>query len=101
MRKALGAHLKYEQAGGIRRLVSGIQLALGVPVWLSAARPGWVPADLRKLALAAWAVCLAGLLWTIAVEWRWHRRCVTLADTSSKRQTGPMTSCADEGGEAM
>jgi hypothetical protein len=102
LRAALGAHLKYEHASGIRRLVSGLQIALSVPVWLSAARPAWVPPDLQRLVLAAWAVCLGGLLWTLAFEWRWHRRCVSLVEApSSETQVDPTTSCTDERGEAI
>jgi hypothetical protein len=101
LRTALGAHLRYEHASGIRRLVGGLQIALSAPVWLSAARPSWVPPDLRKLVLAAWAVCLGGLLWTLAVEWRWHRRCVSVVEARPSETAGPTSGCTDESGEAI
>jgi hypothetical protein len=101
LKAALAAHLRYEHAGGVRRIVSRLQIALGVPVWLSAARADWIPSDLRRLVLAAWVVSFAGLLWAGFVEWRCHRRCIRLAEAPSPAtQVGP-TGCADEPGEAI
>jgi hypothetical protein len=98
----LAAHFSYEHAAGIRRLVGGLQIALSLPVWLAAVRADWIHSDLRRFFLAIWVVCFGTFLWAIFVEWRWHRRCVELADATLKApQLDPATGCAGGHREAV
>jgi hypothetical protein len=104
LRTLLEAHLRYEHAGGVRRLLGGLQLVLGAPVWVSAARPAWVPDDLRRLVLTAFALTFVAFLVAMLVEWRCRLSSVRLADGGGRaggdRGAGA-PGCTDRRGEAI
>jgi hypothetical protein len=76
----LAAHLAFERARGVRELIVHGLLALSLPVWIAAARPEWMSADSKRLALAAWLVAAVGLVFAFGSERRWHRRCMALTE---------------------
>ena len=71
--RVLQAQLNLEHARGIREIAVYLLAGLGVPVWLAAIRPGWLPRDLQTGVLTVWFLCLVGLVAAIAAEWRWRR----------------------------
>ena len=74
LRKVLELHAEIDRARGGRQLLVFVLAALGVPVWLSAALPGFLPKTVRSFSLAAWAVCLLCLALVLASEWRLRRK---------------------------
>jgi hypothetical protein len=74
LRDALAAHLALERARAHREFLVYVLGAASVPVWLSATWPRWLPDGFRSPALAAWAICLAGLAIVVVSEWRWYRK---------------------------
>jgi hypothetical protein len=59
--------------------------ALGLLVWLAAARPGWLPAGTSRLLLAGWALSALATAAAILREWRWRvRRDAEVADISAE-----------------
>jgi hypothetical protein len=74
LRGALETHLRLEHARGLRELSVGLVAALGLPVWVAAARPDWMARGLRTFVLTAWFVALVGLVTAAISEWRWRRR---------------------------
>jgi hypothetical protein len=104
LRGMLEAHLRYEHACGIRRLVGAALIALSVPVWLSAARPSWFGPDVRRFTLAGWAVCFVALLAAAGAEWRWYRGCMILTDGEQAPPRDDVvraTSCAERRHKAL
>ncbi|HVV17222.1 MAG TPA: hypothetical protein VHH90_08475 [Polyangia bacterium] len=76
----LAAHLSFERARGVREVIVYGLLALSLPVWIAAARPRWMSADLNRLVLAAWLVAAVGLVLALVSERRWHRRCIEVTE---------------------
>ncbi|HEY8211924.1 MAG TPA: hypothetical protein VIG99_30790 [Myxococcaceae bacterium] len=74
LRGVLSAHFTLERARVQRAVLVHWLAALGVLVWLAAARPGWLPAGAHRLLLAGWAVSAAAAAATILREWRWRVR---------------------------
>ena len=85
LRTALDAHFSLERARDLRGLVVYVVLVLSLPVWIAAARPDWLSAISRRLALTTWLVAAVGLVLTFVSERRWHRRCVTLTERRPAR----------------
>jgi len=73
-RGVIEAHFAWERARGVRDLVIYILAILSAPVWLAAVRPQWLPAQVKDLALALWAVSFVGFLMAAASEWKWQRQ---------------------------
>jgi hypothetical protein len=73
-RGVLAAQYAYERARALRELLVHVLAGLSLPVWLAAAWPGRIAGELRSAAVAAWLLCVGGLLAAIVSEWRWHRR---------------------------
>jgi hypothetical protein len=85
LRGVLSAHLAFERARSLREMIVYGLLAVSLPVWIAAARPEWLSAQLKTLALTAWLVTAIGLALAFVSERRWHHRCVALADQRRPR----------------
>ena len=72
LRGVLQTHMRLEHARGIRELAVGLVAALGLPVWIAAARPEWIAQGLRSFFLTAWFVSFVGLAMAAISERRWR-----------------------------
>jgi hypothetical protein len=70
---ALSADSARERARTRRARLVHLLAALGLPLWLAAARPGVFSTDFRTLAVTAFAVCLAAVLLALGWEFRCQR----------------------------
>ena len=91
---AIQAHFAWERARGVRELVVYVLAILSAPVWLAAVRPQWLPAQMKDLALALWAVTFVGCVMAAWAEWKGQRHLAVL--THSVPPLGPRAEVAPD-----
>jgi len=74
LRGVIQLHVEIDRARAARRFLVSIMSALGVPVWLSAAAPQFLPSLVRSFSMAAWATCFLCLFPMVLREWRLRKR---------------------------
>lgn len=87
LQETLNVHLALEHACSIRGLLVYVLGVLSAPVWIAAAVPTRVPHGVRSVALAAWAMCLSGVVWAIISEWKLRRKRAALLEALGSAPT--------------
>lgn len=74
LRGLFALQLALEHAQRARQTLAYALGILGMPLWLSAARPFSVPGAIRSFALAGWAACFLGFAVALVFEMRLRKK---------------------------
>ena len=89
LRGVLQLHVEIDRARRGRQVLLYVLGVLGVPMWLSAALPDFLPKTVRSFSLAAWAVCFLCSAWALAFEWQLRKKQALLIEKGGMDPQNP------------